>query len=71
MAKSIRSKAKRKLRAEKRVKLVAKQKLKLLAIQEQEEGIKMSEDAVESGEKDENIPAESGTLIYKIYTFVF
>jgi hypothetical protein len=51
--------------------LVAKQKLKLLAIQEQEEGIKMSEDAVESGEKDENIPAESGTLIYKIYTFVF
>ena len=60
MAKSIRSKAKRKLRAAKREKIAAKQKLKLLAIQEQEEGMKMSLDTVESGKKDENIPALSG-----------
>ena len=62
MAKSIRSKAKRKLRAAKREKIAAKQKLKLQAIQEQEEGIKMSEDTVECGEKDENTPALSGSF---------
>ena len=60
MAKSIRSKAKRKLRAAKREKIAAKERLKLLAIQEQEEGIKMIEDTVESEKKDENSPAISG-----------
>ncbi|XP_046839765.1 protein LLP homolog isoform X2 [Xenia sp. Carnegie-2017] len=47
MAKSIRSKSKRKLRAAKREKIVAKDRLKLLAIQEQQEGIKMMEDSSE------------------------
>lgn len=37
MAKSIRSKAKRKLRAVKREKIAAKERLRLLAIKEQEE----------------------------------
>ena len=37
MAKSIRSKAKRKLRAAKREKIVAKERLRLLAIKEQED----------------------------------
>ena len=63
MAKSIRSKAKRKLRAAKREKIAAKERLKLLAIQEEEEGIKMIQDVVESGDKGENIPASSGTYI--------
>jgi hypothetical protein len=61
MAKSIRSKAKRKLRAAKREKIAAKERLKLLAIQEEEEGIKMIQDAVESSDMGENIPALSGT----------
>ena len=60
MAKSIRSKAKRKLRAAKREKIAAKERLKLLAIQEQEEGIKMIEDTAESEKKDDNSPVISG-----------
>ena len=60
MAKSIRSKAKRKLRAAKREKIAAKERLKLLAIQEQEEGIKMIQDTVESNKTSDNIPAFSG-----------
>ncbi|CAB3985680.1 Hypothetical predicted protein [Paramuricea clavata] len=62
MAKSIRSKAKRKLRAVKREKIAAKERLKLLAIQEEEEGIKMIQDVVESGDKGEKIPASSGDV---------
>ena len=60
MAKSIRSKAKRKLRAAKREKIAAKERLKLLGIQEQEEGIKMIQDTVESSKTSDNFPAFSG-----------
>lgn len=49
MAKSIRSKAKRILRAAKRVKVAAKQRAKLLAIQEQED-IQMVQDTIESND---------------------
>ena len=64
MAKSIRSKAKRKLRAIKREKIATKERLKLLAIQAQE-GTKTVPEMVKSSERstqnDENIPASLGT----------
>ena len=60
MAKSIRSKAKRKLRAAKREKIAAKERVKLLAIQEEERGVKMVQDPVENIEIGDNIPAFSG-----------
>lgn len=63
MAKSIRSKSKRKLRAAKREKIIAKDRLKLLAIQEQQEGIKMMEDTSEKKNIQDRYECNSGIII--------
>ena len=68
MAKSIRSKAKRKLRAAKREKIVAKERLRLLAIKEQEDEMKMVEGQENRVAGTENISTlgmvRSGHLIF-------